>query len=82
MHAARRDAPGWGLHLSYSRSLRPRGKTNIEKLEKYISVAHFGVVLATPDDEGHRAGHPDEKRFRVQQNVALELGGATGAAPS
>jgi predicted nucleotide-binding protein len=31
-------------------------------------------VLATPDDEGHRAGHTDEKSFRARQNVVLELG--------
>jgi predicted nucleotide-binding protein len=31
-------------------------------------------VLATPDDEGHRANHPDEKVYRARQNVVLELG--------
>jgi len=34
----------------------------------------FAVVLATPDDEAHAKGKPDEKRFRVRQNVILELG--------
>ena len=32
------------------------------------------MVLATPDDEGHRIGHGDEKKFRARQNVVLELG--------
>ena len=32
------------------------------------------MVLATPDDEGHRANRPDEKTFRARQNVVLELG--------
>jgi hypothetical protein len=34
----------------------------------------YAVVLATPDDEGHPRGKPDEKRFRARQNVVLELG--------
>jgi predicted nucleotide-binding protein len=54
--------------------LPSEGQTLIEKLEKYRSHAQFGVVLATPDDEGHRVGHPDEKSARVRQNVVLELG--------
>jgi len=32
------------------------------------------VVLATPDDEGYRVGHEDEKAFRARQNVVMELG--------
>ena len=28
----------------------------------------------TPDDEGYRAGHEDEKAFRARQNVVMELG--------
>ena len=35
---------------------------------------NFAVVLATPDDEGHKANHPDEKALRARQNVVLELG--------
>jgi predicted nucleotide-binding protein len=54
--------------------LPSEGQTIIEKLEAYTSEVRFAVVLATPDDEGHRAGHADEKAFRVRQNVALELG--------
>ena len=30
--------------------------------------------MATPDDEGHRASHADEKALRARQNVVLELG--------
>lgn len=54
--------------------LPSEGQTIIEKLERYQSTPQFAVVLATPDDEGHRAGRPDEKAFRVRQNVVLELG--------
>ena len=50
------------------------GQTVIEELEHYREGAAFGVVLATPDDEGHRRGRPDEKLPRVRQNVVLELG--------
>lgn len=50
------------------------GQTIIEKLEANISKARFGIVLATPDDEGHRKDHPEEKMFRVRQNVVLEMG--------
>jgi predicted nucleotide-binding protein len=32
------------------------------------------LVLATPDDEGHRKDHPEEKAHRARQNVVLELG--------
>ena len=46
----------------------------IEKLEHYQQDVAFGVVLATPDDEGHVAKRPDEKAFRARQNVVLELG--------
>ena len=31
-------------------------------------------MLLTPDDEGHRMGHPGEKKPRARQNVVLELG--------
>ena len=46
----------------------------IEELARYRDDAAFGVVLASPDDEGHRRGKPDEKRLRVGQHVVLELG--------
>jgi predicted nucleotide-binding protein len=50
------------------------GQTIIEKLESVRRDANFAVVLATPDDEGYARGKPDEKAFRVRQNVVLELG--------
>lgn len=64
----------WGLEPLILEQLPTVGQTVIEKLEAAIDEAHFGIVLATPDDEGHRAGHPDEKKFRVRQNVVMELG--------
>jgi len=64
----------WGLEPVLLDQLPSEGQTIIEKLEKYRSAAHFAVVLATPDDEGYRVGHPDEKAFRARQNVVLELG--------
>lgn len=54
--------------------LPSEGQTVIEKLGKYRTESSFAVVLATPDDEGRRAGHNDESAFRVRQNVILELG--------
>jgi predicted nucleotide-binding protein len=51
-----------------------RGMTVIEKLERYGNVG-FAVVLLTLDDEGRKAGIPDEPlRPRARQNVVLELG--------
>jgi predicted nucleotide-binding protein len=49
------------------------GDTIIEKLEANIDV-RYAYVLLTPDDEGHPAGEPKEKRLRARQNVILELG--------
>lgn len=43
-------------------------------LSETTAEASFGVVLATPDDEGYRANRPDEKAYRARQNVVLELG--------
>lgn len=64
----------WGLEPLILDQLPSGGQTIIEKLEAYIDQAGFGVVLATPDDEGHRAGHGDKKAHRARQNVVLELG--------
>lgn len=64
----------WGLEPLILDQLPSEGQTIIEKLEKYTGEAKFGVVLATPDDEGYRRGHPDEKALRARQNVVLELG--------
>jgi len=64
----------WGLEPLILDQLPTEGQTVIEKLEAAIAEADFGVVLATPDDEGYRANHPDEKAYRARQNVVLELG--------
>lgn len=50
-----------------------KGRTIIEKLEGNMEV-DFAIVIMTPDDEAHRVGAPEEKRFRARQNVLLELG--------
>lgn len=64
----------WRLEPLILDQLPNEGQTIIEKLEKATSEAKFAIVLATPDDEGHRANHQDEKAFRARQNVVLELG--------
>jgi predicted nucleotide-binding protein len=64
----------WKLEPIFLDQLPSEGQTIIEKLESYTARVNFGVVVATPDDEGHRTGHPDEKAFRARQNVVLELG--------
>jgi predicted nucleotide-binding protein len=64
----------WGLEPLILDQLPTEGQTVIEKLEAAIAEASFGVVLATPDDEGYRSNRPDEKAYRARQNVVLELG--------
>lgn len=64
----------WGLEPLILDQLPSEGQTLIEKLETYTTEVNFAVVLATPDDEGHRAGHDDEKALRARQNVVLEMG--------
>jgi predicted nucleotide-binding protein len=64
----------WGLEPLILDQLPSGGQTIIEKLERVRKEANFAVVLATPDDEGHRKDHPDEKALRARQNVVLELG--------
>ena len=64
----------WRLEPLILDQLPSEGQTVIEKLERVQNMANFAVVLATPDDEGHRAGHSDEKSYRARQNVVLELG--------
>jgi predicted nucleotide-binding protein len=64
----------WNIEPLILDQLPSGGMTIIEKLEQYQDNVAFGVVLATPDDEGHRAGHAAEKAFRARQNVVLELG--------
>jgi len=64
----------WRLEPLFLDQLPSEGQTIIEKLEKYSGGINYAIVLATPDDEGHRANRPDEKTFRARQNVVLELG--------
>ena len=64
----------WGLEPLVLSDLPSEGQTLIEKLEKYTEEAHYGIVLATPDDEGYKAGREGEKKYRARQNVVLELG--------
>lgn len=64
----------WNLEPLILDQLGSSGMTIIEKLEEYISQAQFGIVLATPDDIGHPKDKEDEKKYRVRQNVVLELG--------
>jgi predicted nucleotide-binding protein len=64
----------WGLEPLILDQLPSEGQTIIEKLENHTEQAHFGIVLATPDDVGYRKDHPSEQAFRARQNVVLELG--------
>ncbi len=64
----------WDIQPLFLDQLPSEGQTIIEKLERYQRTVRFAVVLATPDDEGHRSGHSDERVFRARQNVVLELG--------
>lgn len=64
----------WDLEPLILDQLPSEGTTIIEKLERYTKDVNFAVVLATPDDMGHRANHDDEKAYRARQNVVLELG--------
>lgn len=64
----------WGLEPLILDQLPSEGQTIIEKLESYTTNVNFAVVLATPDDQGHRSGHSDEIAYRARQNVVLELG--------
>ena len=64
----------WGLEPIILDKMPSGGQTIIEKLETYSKDVRYGVILATPDDEGHRRGMPDEKMCRCRQNVVLEMG--------
>lgn len=64
----------WDLEPLILDQLESSGNTIIEKLEEYMPQAEFGIVLATPDDIGYQKGKETEKRYRVRQNVVLELG--------
>ena len=70
-----------GLEPIILQNLSAAGDTIIEKLERYLGEhgnVGFACVLLTPDDEGHRAGIPAEKKYRARQNVVLELGMVLG----
>lgn len=64
----------WDLEPLILDQLPSDGGTIIEKLEKYTNQADFGIVLATPDDIGYAKSSEAEKKYRVRQNVVLELG--------
>lgn len=64
----------WELEPLILDQLVSAGQTIIEKLEEYTSQANFGIVLATPDDIGYPKKDETKKRYRVRQNVVLELG--------
>jgi predicted nucleotide-binding protein len=64
----------WQLDPLIMDQLPSGGQTIIEKLENLRREANFAIVLATPDDEGHKKDRPTEKLFRARQNVVLELG--------
>ncbi len=66
-----------GLEPIILGNLAAAGDTVIEKLERYLGEhgnVGFACVLLTPDDEGYKAGKPEEKKYRARQNVVLELG--------
>ena|SRR5438045_3378179 len=63
-----------GLEPLILDQLTSGGQTIIEKLDSVRKDANFAVILATPDDEGNRKCHPEEKALRARQNVVLELG--------
>jgi predicted nucleotide-binding protein len=66
-----------GLEPIVLANLPTSGDTVIEKLEHYLKEhgnIGFACVLLTPDDEGHKSGKPEEKKYRARQNVILELG--------
>ena len=64
----------WDLEPLILDQLTSGGGTIIEKLEEYTSQANFGIVLATPDDVGYAKNNEKNKKYRVRQNVVLELG--------
>lgn len=64
----------WDLEPVILDQLPSKGLTIIEKLEEHRKDVGFAVVIATPDDEGHKRELGDQKLFRARQNVVLELG--------
>ena len=64
----------WDLEPLIIDQLASSGNTIIEKLEEYTVQVDFGIVLATPDDIGYAKDNEAKKKYRVRQNVVLELG--------
>lgn len=64
----------WELEPLILDQLVSGGKMILEKLEEYMLQAQFGIVLATPDDIGYPKNSENDKKYRVRQNVVLELG--------
>lgn len=64
----------WDLEPLILDQLPSSGQTIIEKLEEFTSQVSFGIVLATPDDIGYDRNNASSQKFRVRQNVVLELG--------
>lgn len=63
----------WDLEPIILDQMASSGQTIIEKLEEYTQNVEYAIVLATPDDIG-RAKDAEEDKYRVRQNVVLELG--------
>lgn len=64
----------WDIEPLIIDQLASSGQTIIEKLEENTDKVQFGIVLATPDDIGYSKGKEVDKKYRVRQNVILELG--------
>ncbi|MGN0374214.1 MAG: TIR domain-containing protein [Butyrivibrio sp.] len=64
----------WDIEPLIIDQLVSSGQTIIEKLEENTDKVQFGIVLATPDDIGYSKGNEACKKYRVRQNVILELG--------
>ena len=64
----------WDMEPLIIDQLVSSGNTIIEKLEEYTDKVNFGIVLATPDDIGYSKNNEENKKYRVRQNVVLELG--------
>ncbi|SFP83415.1 Predicted nucleotide-binding protein containing TIR-like domain [Butyrivibrio proteoclasticus] len=64
----------WDMEPLIIDQLVSSGNTIIEKLEEYTDKVNLGIVLATPDDIGYSKNNEDKKKYRVRQNVVLELG--------
>jgi len=50
-----------------------KGKTIIEKLERYSEVG-FAIVILSPDDIGASKANKGNPQYRARQNVVFELG--------